>query len=112
MSEQRNGGGFTFTAGDRQDAGMEPVAPVSKIDGEFNCFALVGGNYAVENFAEGLEDLFAENVHGVAAQIIRLRRICEILAGTPDTQKCAVGIEFEQELGELLYQGRQRSRCR
>lgn len=59
----------------------------------------------MKNFAERLEDLFAEDVHGVAAKIILVERVREVLAGTPHAQKCAVGIEFEQELVELLYQG-------
>jgi hypothetical protein len=111
MSQQRNGSSLTSAAGDRQNAGMKPVPAVSQVDGEFNSFALACGNYAVENFAEWLEDLFAEHVHRMADQISRVGSIPEVLAGTPHTQECAVGIEFEQELGELPYQGCQRPRC-
>src|ERR1700689_5250883 len=98
MSQQGNGGGLTSAAGDGQHAGMEPMPPVSEIGREFNSFALMGGDYAVENFAEWREDLFAEDVHGVAAEVIRVGRVREVLARAPHTQECAVGIQFEQEL--------------
>lgn len=84
---------------------------VSKIDGEFDSFALARSDYAVEDFAERFEDLFAKHVHSVAAEVIRVGSIREALAGASHTQKCAV-IQFEQRLVELFYQRRQRARCR
>jgi hypothetical protein len=103
--EQADGMGFLAAAPDGRNAGLKPAPPGGKINRKFDIFASALIDDPAEEFGEGVEDFFAQDLTSGAAQEFGAALAKKGFVGSPDAQELTVSIEFEKEFVKGFNQG-------
>jgi hypothetical protein len=100
--------GLFGAAPNGRNAGLKPAAAGGEIHGEFDIFASALIDDSAEEFGEGAEDFFAQDLEGAATEKFGAALTEKGFVGSPDAQELTISIEFEKEFVEGFNEGDER----